>query len=80
MSATGESGLGHKVEETKQYAQEKAGQTQEAAKVALIMQISYAIWLAWIRELRVHGAGAALLNFNVLKLKLRRRYSDSTQS
>ncbi len=45
MSATGESGLGHKVEETKQYAQEKAGQTQEAAKVALIMQISYAIWL-----------------------------------
>ncbi len=43
MSATGESGLGHKVEETEQYAQEKAGQTQEAAKVALIMQISYAI-------------------------------------
>jgi hypothetical protein len=43
MSATDESGLGHKVEETEQYAQEKAGQTQEAAKVALITQISYAI-------------------------------------
>lgn len=43
MSATGESGLEHKVKETKYYAQEKAGQTQEAAKVALIMQISYAI-------------------------------------
>jgi hypothetical protein len=43
MSATGKSGLDHKVEETKYYAQEKTGQTQEAAKVALIMQISYAI-------------------------------------
>ncbi len=43
MSATGESGLDRKVEETKYYAQEKAGQTQEAAKVALIMQISCAI-------------------------------------
>jgi hypothetical protein len=33
-------GVGQKVEETKQYAQEKAGQTQEATKVDLLQSFS----------------------------------------